>query len=76
MGKNKNLAQIGIFGGSGFYKFLDNIKEVKIKTPYGKTSDALMIGKIGNKDVASCPVMEGITLLRLIKLIIELTCGR
>lgn len=55
MAKNKNLAQIGIFGGSGFYKFLDNIKEVKIKTPYGKTSDALMIGKIGNKDVAFMP---------------------
>ena len=51
----KNLATIGIFGGSGFYKFLDNIKEVKINTPYGKTSDALMIGKIGNKDVAFMP---------------------
>lgn len=51
----KNLAQIGIFGGSGFYKFLDNIKEVFIETPYGKTSDALMLGKIADKDVAFMP---------------------
>ena len=26
--ENKNLATIGIFGGSGFYKFLDDIQEV------------------------------------------------
>ncbi len=52
---NQNLAQIGIFGGSGFYKFLDNIKEFNIETPYGKTSDALMLGKIGDKDVAFMP---------------------
>lgn len=31
----EKLADIGVFGGSGFYKFLDDIKEVKIETPYG-----------------------------------------
>ena len=51
----KNLAQIGIFGGSGFYKFLDDIKEVNIDTPYGKTSDALMLGTIAGKKVAFMP---------------------
>ena len=51
----KNLAQIGIFGGSGFYKFLDDIQEVFIDTPYGKTSDALMIGTIAGKKVAFMP---------------------
>lgn len=51
----KQLAQIGIFGGSGFYKFLDNIEEVYIDTPYGKTSDALMLGKIEGKSVAFMP---------------------
>ena len=25
----EKLADIGVFGGSGFYKFLDDIKEVK-----------------------------------------------
>lgn len=52
---SNNLATIGIFGGSGFYKFLDDIKEVTIDTPYGKTSDALMLGSIGNKKVAFMP---------------------
>ena len=50
-----NLAQVGIFGGSGFYKFLDDIEEVNIETPYGKTSDALMLGTIGDKKVAFMP---------------------
>ena len=31
----EKLADIGVFGGSGFYKFLDDIKEVKVETPYG-----------------------------------------
>ena len=29
----ENLATIGIFGGSGFYSFLNNAKEVTIETP-------------------------------------------
>ena len=28
----EKLADIGVFGGSGFYKFLEDIKEVKIET--------------------------------------------
>ncbi len=51
----KDLASIGIFGGSGFYKFLDDIEEIQIDTPYGKTSDALMLGKIAGKKVAFMP---------------------
>ena len=50
-----DLASIGIFGGSGFYKFLDDIEEVNIETPYGKTSDALMIGTIAGRKVAFMP---------------------
>ena len=53
--ENKNLATIGIFGGSGFYKFLDNIEELVVDTPYGKTSDALMLGTIAGKKVAFMP---------------------
>ena len=34
-------ADIGVFGGSGFYSFLENIEEVKVDTPYGKTSDII-----------------------------------
>ena len=51
----ENKAQIGIFGGSGFYKFLDNIEEIKINTPYGETSDSIMLGKIKDKNVAFMP---------------------
>ncbi len=48
-------AEIGIFGGSGFYKFLDDIEEIKVETPYGSPSDKLMLGKIGDKKVAFLP---------------------
>ncbi|MCQ2789492.1 MAG: S-methyl-5'-thioadenosine phosphorylase [bacterium] len=51
----KKLATVGVFGGSGFYKFLDNIEEVKIATPYGMPSDNLFIGKVGDVSVAFMP---------------------
>jgi len=50
-----NLAKIGIFGGSGFYSFLDDVKEYEIDTPYGKTSDKIAVGKIAGKSVAFMP---------------------
>ena len=51
----RNLATIGIFGGSGFYKFLDDIKEYTIETPYGLTSDSIAIGSVAGKKVAFMP---------------------
>ncbi len=48
-------ADIGVFGGSGFYSFLENVQEVEIETPYGKPSDKLAIAKIGDKTVAFLP---------------------
>ena len=53
--ENKNLAEIGVFGGSGFYKFLENIEEVPVETPYGMPSDNLFIGQIGSHKVAFMP---------------------
>lgn len=53
--EDKKRAKIGVFGGSGFYKFLDNIEEVKVETPYGMTSDNLLIGTIGKHNVAFMP---------------------
>src|SRR5574344_1354903 len=55
MFENEEKATIGVFGGSGFYKFLDNIEEVKKETPYGMPSDNLLIGKIGEHSVAFMP---------------------
>ncbi len=48
-------ADIGVFGGSGFYSFLENVEEVTIETPYGTTSDKIAIATIGNKKVAFLP---------------------
>lgn len=51
----KQLAKIGVFGGSGFYKFLENIEEVRIETPYGMPSDNIFLGTIGKHKVAFMP---------------------
>lgn len=53
--EKKQLAKIGVFGGSGFYRFLDNIEEVRVETPYGMPSDNLFIGQIGGHKVAFMP---------------------
>ena len=53
--EKKKLADIGVFGGSGFYKFLDNIEEVRVETPYGMPSDSLFIGTVGEHKVAFMP---------------------
>lgn len=47
-------ATIGVIGGSGLYKMeaLKDIKEVRIDTPFGATSDALIVGKIDDTAVA------------------------
>jgi len=48
-------AEIGVFGGSGFYSLLENPVEVKVDTPYGAPSDSLMVGEIGGRTVAFLP---------------------
>ena len=48
-------ADIGVFGGSGFYSFLDNVEEVTVETPYGAPSDKIALATIGNKKVAFLP---------------------
>ncbi len=53
--EKKQLAKIGVFGGSGFYKFLENIEEIKIETPYGMPSDNIFLGQIGKNKVAFMP---------------------
>jgi purine nucleoside phosphorylase len=40
-------AEIGVFGGSGFYSFLEDVEQVEVETPYGKPSAPFMIGEIG-----------------------------
>ncbi|MGB3298475.1 MAG: S-methyl-5'-thioadenosine phosphorylase, partial [Phormidesmis sp.] len=46
--------KIGIIGGSGLYKMeaLTDVQEVRLETPFGSPSDALIVGKIDGVSVA------------------------
>lgn len=48
-------ADIGVFGGSGFYSFLEKTQEYDIDTPYGATSDKVVIGDVKGRKVAFIP---------------------
>jgi 5'-methylthioadenosine phosphorylase len=48
-------AEIGIFGGSGFYSLLDKVEDVDLSTPYGSPSAALALGDLGGRKVAFLP---------------------
>lgn len=50
-----SVAEIGVFGGSGFYSLLEDVTEVKVDTPYGPPSDAVMLAKIDGRPVAFLP---------------------
>jgi 5'-methylthioadenosine phosphorylase len=51
----EQLAEIGVFGGSGFYSLLEHREERRVDTPYGEPSDALHLGEIGGRRVAFLP---------------------
>jgi 5'-methylthioadenosine phosphorylase len=46
--KTMSDVKIGIIGGSGLYKMdaLKNVQEVEVETPFGKPSDAFIIGEL------------------------------
>jgi 5'-methylthioadenosine phosphorylase len=48
-------AEIGIFGGSGFYSFLPDVEEVNVHTPYGPPSDKIALATLEGKRVAFLP---------------------
>ncbi len=48
-------AEIGVFGGSGFYSLIENAREVTIETPFGAPSEKLALGEISGKKVAFLP---------------------
>jgi 5'-methylthioadenosine phosphorylase len=48
-------ADVGVFGGSGFYRFLDDVTEVAVDTPYGAPSAPVAIGRLGERTVAFLP---------------------
>jgi len=50
-------AAIGVIGGSGLYQMpeLAGVREVEVKTPFGKTSDPLIRGRLGRVDLIFLP---------------------
>lgn len=48
-------AEIGVFGGSGFYELLEDAEEIDVETPYGPPSAPVAIGEVGGRRVAFLP---------------------
>jgi 5'-methylthioadenosine phosphorylase len=48
-------AEIGVFGGSGFYSLLEDAEEVEVETPFGRPSAPVSIGEVGGRRVAFVP---------------------
>lgn len=49
------MADIGIFGGSGFYDLLDDAAEHEVDTPFGSPSDTIVTGTFAGREVAFLP---------------------
>ncbi|HEX2225674.1 MAG TPA: MTAP family purine nucleoside phosphorylase, partial [Candidatus Binatia bacterium] len=47
----------GVIGGSGLYQIegLQHIREINVRTPFGKPSDKLIAGKLGSAEVVFLP---------------------
>ncbi len=51
----EHRAEIGVIGGSGLYEFLEGASEVRLETPFGSPSDALVVGEVAGRQVAFVP---------------------
>ena len=52
---DRPAADIGVFGGSGFYSLLQNVQEVAFETPYGPPSDSVFLAEHAGRRVAFLP---------------------
>ena len=43
---------IGVFGGSGFYEFLDDVEHIEIDTPFGPPSGPVALASVDGRGVA------------------------
>ena len=50
-------AEVGVIGGTGLYQLegMTGVKEIKVKTPFGDPSDAIILGEIDGVKVAFLP---------------------
>ena len=55
MAHDAATAEIGVFGGSGFYSLLEDVREVKVDTPYGPPSDSFFLAEVAGRRVAFLP---------------------
>lgn len=48
---------LGVIGGSGLYEMegMKNVRNVRVRTPFGDPSDALVVGEIGGRTLAFLP---------------------
>ncbi|RMH02800.1 MAG: S-methyl-5'-thioadenosine phosphorylase [Planctomycetota bacterium] len=53
----RDRATIGVIGGSGVYDLagLEDARELELNTPYGRPSDALLLGRLDGVEVAFLP---------------------
>lgn len=47
--------EIGIIGGSGFYRFLDDPELTEVETPFGSPSAPVAVGRLADRGVAFLP---------------------
>ncbi|MEQ6899516.1 S-methyl-5'-thioadenosine phosphorylase [Nocardioides sp. YIM 152588] len=48
-------ADVAVIGGTGFYRFLDDAREVDVATPYGAPSAPIALGSVSGRSVAFLP---------------------
>jgi 5'-methylthioadenosine phosphorylase len=46
---------IGVFGGTGFYRFLYDVEEMPVATPYGPPAAPVRVGRVEGTEVAFMP---------------------
>ncbi len=51
----KPKAEVGVFGGSGFYSLFRKARQFEVETPYGFPSGKLSVSKVAGRDVAFLP---------------------
>ncbi|MGH3385598.1 MAG: S-methyl-5'-thioadenosine phosphorylase [Nocardioidaceae bacterium] len=49
------MDMVAVIGGSGFYRFLDDAREVDVETPYGRPTAAVAVGEVDGRSVAFLP---------------------
>jgi len=53
--KKMPKADVGVFGGSGIYSFLNGKEEFEVNTPYGRPSDKIILSELDGINVAFIP---------------------